>query len=311
MTVFSALLNICLPIFVIIGIGWSLDRAFRFDITTLVRLNLYIFVPAFIFVSLVNSELDGDTTLGVVLFTTIAIAIAFFLCWGIGAAFRLEKRRTIALQVVTMFYNCGNYGIPLMALAYPQTGPPLQAIVIVTMNVAQFTVGIALTSRSSAQPGDGFFKHWLPVLRQASLWAIVAAILVRQFEIPVQEWTTIWIPLEYMAQAIIALALVTLGVQLSKTGRPHTDPLILTGMAIRLVIIPLLSVPVALLLGFRGDAAEVLILSTTVPTAVNAAMIMHELKGDSEFGASAVFLSTALSLVTVTTAVVVLRAIGG
>jgi len=137
------------------------------------------------------------------------------------------------------------------------------------------------------------------------------AVLVRQFEIPVQEWTTIWIPLEYMAQAIIALALVTLGVQLSKTGRPHTGPLILTGTAIRLVIIPLLSVPGALLLGFRGEAAEVLILSTTVPTALNAAMIMHELKGDSEFGASAVLLSTALSLVTVTTAVVVLRAIGG
>jgi len=311
MSVFSALLNVCLPIFVIIGIAWSLDKAFRFDINTLVRLNLYIFVPAFIFVSLVNSELDGETTLGVVLFTASTIAIAFFLCWGIGAAFRLEKRRTIALQVVTMFYNCGNYGIPLMALAYPEIGPSLQAIVIVTMNVAQFTIGIALTSRSSAQPGDGFFKHWLPVLRQASLWAVVAAILVRQFGIPVQQWATIWVPLEYMAQAIVALALVTLGVQLSKTGRPHTGPLILTALGVRLVVIPLLSVPVALLLGFRGLAAEALILSTTVPTAVNAAMIMHELKGDAEFGASAVFLSTAGSLVTVTAAVVILRAVGG
>lgn len=311
MSVLSALLDVCLPIFVMALLGFAFDRIFKLDLNTLIRLNLYAFVPAFIFVHLVTSTLDAGKSFGVALFTALAIGMAFAVSLAAGLVFRLEKKKTIALQVVTMFYNCGNFGIPLAALAYPEVGPPLQAIVLVTMNIATFTIGIVLTSRSSARPGDGLLQHWLPVLRQTSLWAVGAALLVRAFELPVQEWTVIWVPVEYMSQTIVALALVTLGVQLSKTGRPHVGPLMGGALFIRLILIPLLSVPLALLLGFRGLEAEALILSTTVPTAVNTALIMHELKGDSQFAASAVFLSTTCSLVTVTGAVVLLRSIGG
>src|SRR5256885_5151119 len=53
--------------------GWLLDRRFRLDISTLVKLNLYLFVPAFIFVQVVSSRVRAETAGRIVLFTLCMI----------------------------------------------------------------------------------------------------------------------------------------------------------------------------------------------------------------------------------------------
>ncbi len=40
-----------------VGYGWLIDRAGRMDLSTLVRLNIYLFVPAFIFVHLIEAKI--------------------------------------------------------------------------------------------------------------------------------------------------------------------------------------------------------------------------------------------------------------
>ena len=52
-------LGVCLPLLVLIVVGWSLDRKFDFDLRTLVKLNIYLFVPAFILVRLSSSTIPG------------------------------------------------------------------------------------------------------------------------------------------------------------------------------------------------------------------------------------------------------------
>ncbi|HAQ99900.1 MAG TPA: hypothetical protein DCR61_11155, partial [Verrucomicrobiales bacterium] len=59
MTLVVLFRDVCLPIVVLFGTGWALDRKFKFDLQTLVRLNIYLFVPAFIFVKVTEAQLDG------------------------------------------------------------------------------------------------------------------------------------------------------------------------------------------------------------------------------------------------------------
>ena len=40
--------SVCLPILVLAGLGWGLDRLYDLDLKSLVKLNIYPFVPAFI-----------------------------------------------------------------------------------------------------------------------------------------------------------------------------------------------------------------------------------------------------------------------
>src|SRR5690349_5049912 len=52
-------IDVCLPIFVSVGLGWALDRRFRLHLESLVKLNIYLMVPAFIFTRVMDTELSG------------------------------------------------------------------------------------------------------------------------------------------------------------------------------------------------------------------------------------------------------------
>jgi hypothetical protein len=295
--------QVCLPILVLTSLGWMLDRKFNLDLGTLVKLNIYLFVPAFIFVNVVSSTLTAGLAVRVMAFTACIIASMFLLSVIVGRVCRYPAPQVRSLQLATMFYNSGNYGIPLMALAFPATGPMLQVFIVLTQNVSTFTVGLWLAS-STHHIG---WRKLLPMLRQVSLWAVCSAILVRSFSVPVMEWRWLWVPLTYISNGLVGLALVTLGAQLSQTEHAQIWRRLSWALALRLLGGPIIALLLLPLFAFKGETASVMILSSAFPTAVNTALIAHEFKADSHFAAAAVFYSTALSMVTVTLIVVALR----
>jgi predicted permease len=295
--------QVLLPILVMFGAGWLLDRRFRLDLGSLVKMNIYLFVPSFIFVQIVRSSLSAALALRVVGFTVAIFAGMFLLSALVGCIMRYPKPQTRALQLSTMFYNSGNYGVPLMALAFPGQGPLLQVFIIVATNVSTFSVGLLLAS-SAHRSG---WRVLLPMLRQVSLWAVSCALIVRLMHIPVQQWRWLWVPLEYFSDALIGLALVTLGAQISKTERPRHLSRLGWALGLRLLGGPLLACALVGIFGFTGDTAKIMILSASFPTAVNTALIAHEFDADPHFAASAVFCSTLLSMVTVTALITLLH----
>jgi predicted permease len=302
--VWTIFTQVLLPILGLIGCGWLLDRKWRLDLATLVRLNIYLFVPAFIFFEVVSSHVTAGEALKVMGFT-ICIVFGMFLCSGlIGRLQGYPAPQTRALQLATMFYNSGNYGVPLMLLAYPVLGPLLQVFVVLTQNITCFTVGLMLAS--SGGHGAGW-RAFLPVLRQVSIWAVGFALIVRGFHLPVQQWRWLWVPVEYLHGALVGVALVTLGVQLSQTQVRQSIGRLGWAISLRLLGGPLLALALIPLFGFTGETARIMILSSGFPTAVNTALLAHEFESDSAFAAAAVFYSTLVSMLTVTILIAVLQ----
>ena len=114
-------------------------------------------------------------------------------------------------------------------------------------------------------------------------------------------------PMKYFHDGLVAVALITLGVQLSKTSARATLPRLGGALALRLIVSPLVGWGLALLFGFHGELLKTMILSTAFPTAVNTALIAHEFKADTEYATGAVFWSTLFSMVTVTALIVILK----
>lgn len=299
----SVFTHVLLPILVMVGFGWLIHRRSRLDLKSLVKLNIYLFVPAFIFVHVVDSNLSGSAAARIMGFTASIIASMFLLSALVGRLMKYEAGHTRALQLATMFYNSGNYGIPLMALAYPGAGPLLQVFIVLTQNICTFTVGLALAA-STHRSG---WRLALPMLRQVSLWAVLSAFLVRIFHLPVQEVKWLWVPLHYVSEALVAFALITLGVQLSQTKARQSLPRLGWALGLRLLVAPLIAAALVPVFGFKGLDATIMIVSSSFPTAVNTALIAHEFNADSQFAAAVVFYSTLLSMITVTVLIAVLR----
>ncbi|NLC43469.1 MAG: AEC family transporter, partial [Clostridiales bacterium] len=75
------------PLFLIIFIGWLLGKKFSLDIYTLTKMNIYVFVPALVFVKIVETEITKDLLKGF-LFTFV---LMFIMSLIVGGVSRLRK----------------------------------------------------------------------------------------------------------------------------------------------------------------------------------------------------------------------------
>lgn len=303
---FQILLDVCVPIFGIVGAGWLMDRKFKLHLETLVKLNIYLMVPAFIFTRMVSSELGGDAALRIAGFTLGTISLMFIGSLIAGRIFRMPRRERQALSLAAMFYNCGNYGLPLVTLAFGSQAAAVQIFVLATMNISTYTVGLFL-AQSHGETAGRHRRALMKMLRQPTLYAMFAGLACRGLGVPVQQAIWLWTPFDLIQSGLIGFALVTLGVQMSQTTpAPFRAPL-WSAILLRLIISPALALLLVIAFGFSPEVSAALILAAAAPTAVNTALLAHEFGGDVSFSTSAVYYSTLFSLITTPALVYVLK----
>lgn len=299
------LMSVLAPVLVIVAIGALVQRWRRMNVKTLVQLNLYLFVPAFLYVRISQSTLSWTHIGGAALtvFGTIAVM-------ALPIYYTLRTRRaagnTIAAVVVGgLFFNAGNFGIPVAELAFGKPGGEVQALVVLFMNTSIFLLGyvaLALAQGHGAKAALGYFK--LPMI-----YAITAAFAVRETGYAPPVWVTT--ALQTIAGGMVPVALVTLGAQLVTRARWPRWKLIVPVMSLKLLIMPAVTAAIVWALGLWPWPGAQLILASAGPTAINTLLLTIELDGDAETAADCVFWTTLFCGVTVTIVLSVLLALGG
>ncbi len=296
--------EILAPVLAIVGLGAIVHRLRPLDVDTLVRLNLYLFVPVFLFVRVSESQLSWREIGGIgaaVLLPMAALGIPLF---GVLRALRRPGGEMAGLVLGGVFFNAGIFGIPIAELAYGAAGGEVQALVVMFMNTAIFFVGYTILAVGQ---GHGW-RALLGYFRLPMIYAICLALLLREAQTPPPAWLRS--AGEMVARAMVPVALVTLGVQLANRARwPHWRRIVPV-LFIKLLALPVVTAGVCLLLGLWPWPAAQLILASSAPTAVNTLLLTIELKGDAETAAECVFWTTLLSAATLTLTLGVLLSLG-
>jgi hypothetical protein len=317
--------DILAPILVLVALGALMRWRFRIDVASLGKLNIYLFVPAFVFDKVSNSTLDWAKMGGIVGVSILQVATLGAIVWGMGRTLRVGRKTLAAVAISVMFYNSGNYGLPLAKLAYNDRGAEVQAFVLMTQNVLTFTVGLSIAAMAHH---GGVGKGLLMLLRLPVLYTLAAALLARVYlnghpdrQLP----RVISETARFLADGLVPVALVTLGAQLASSPRwPRWRPISLV-LVMRLLLGPMqmagLLWGLHLLAGRFGGLwrtmdlwpwpAELLILTASVPTAVNTLLLTLELGGDAELAADCVFWTTVCSGVSIAAWLVMIRAFFG
>jgi malate permease and related proteins len=306
-TMSEVFLGILAPILILVLLGAILRWRFALDLGTLSKLNIYLFVPGFIFHRVSTSELEWSAMGGIVGVTLLLVLVLGMIVLGVGRMLGVESRTLAAVAMVVMFYNSGNYGLPLAELRYGADGGAIQSFVLATQNLLTFTVGLAIAAwAGSGQIGRGI----VTVLRMPMLPALGMGLLLRWWSggntaaLP----AVLIVPAGYLAAALIPVALVTLGAQLASNPRwPRWKP-VSAVLVLRLLIAPLLMAGILYSLSRTGWSAvglwpwpaELLILTAAVPSAVNTLLLTLELDGDADLTADCIFWTTIASVVTIT-----------
>jgi hypothetical protein len=287
------LLAIVLPIFALVGVGVALDRLVRPDLATLNQLNFSVFVPALLLARLTETRLEAGQLGLVAGFVLVHMAamggVAALASWR-GP---LRDLRT-SVSLAAMFSNVGNYGIPLVELAYGSGHGGTIAVILLVHNLISFTFGVWLLERGTRS----FSATLVNLVKVPVLWVIVIAGLLNLTGVELPQ--AVRVPVDQLANGLIPVALLTLGVQLSRsrlTGR--LLPLILV-MAVRLLVAPALAAALVLVWwGLDGTTAAILVATSGLPVAVNVFILCAEYRRDEEFASQLVFWSTLLSAATV------------
>ncbi len=303
----SIIWEVIAPIFAMVGLGYLVQKRVGLDLKTLARLNFYVFVPAFLFVKIYES------TLSVADLGRIGAHFALFfvtmgaLAWICAGLFGLGDRLRRALTASVVFYNSGNYGIPVAQLAFANSANPalplqVQAAMVMLQNITTFTVGVFLI----ASGRGGRLRDTLSeILKLPMIYVLVAAGTMRYFG---------WAPfapintaLHYLSDALVPIAVVTLGAQMAGLEVPKFGRALSLSLALRLVAAPVIGFGLVWALGIKGLLAESLVVSTCFPTAVNSALLALQFENEPEFAAAAVFYSTLVSTLTVSATIYVAR----
>lgn len=287
------LANNILPAFLVIGIGFALDRALKPHIQSVSRLALYALTPALIFTSLVNSELQGsEMTLVVASSATVILGMTVVSLLTAGLL-RLDQATASAFTLSTTLTNAGNFGLSIILFAYGEAGLQMAVIYFVTSAILSNTVGAFVASRS-----QGTWRESLRgVLRLPVLYAALLAVVVRLAGYSPPE--PLMRPLVTVGQAAVPVMLILLGMQLSRTRLRNDIGLVAFATVYKLVGMTLWAVAVSAAFGLTGLTRQVVIVESSTPTAVTAALLATEFRSRPELVASTVFVSTLVSAVSV------------
>jgi len=308
----TILKDIILPIFVLVGVGAFLEKRFKLDITTMSKLNFYVFVPALLFTALVESKLPFDKLALVAGFQLVLILVLLALNVGVLKSMSITGGLAAAFLMSTAFCNSGNFGLPLVQLAFPEdpvSAASYQAITIMVQNLSTFTIGMIIVAHGRARIVESLRE----TLRLPFVYVIAAALILKRFHVPVMESAWLWNPIKFASDGLVPIALLTLGVQIAKTPKVKHVGLLSLANFMRLAAAPLVAfalVRLGILVGVSGldgMLGRLVVIAAAGPSAVNTVLISLEYKNEPDFSASAVFYSTLFSAIGVAITIFLVR----
>ncbi len=287
MELYIKLFDVLFPVFFVIGVGYYLGvKDPNFDTKFITNFAGSIGTPAMIFYTI--------TTTGV----TLAVFIEYFIYALIiisgfsliGLLFLFTLKRDIISELPPLILpNTGNMGIPICLFAYGTAGLGVASAIASVIILLHFTVGVLLAKKS-------FSLNIL--IKNVPIYGIILSILFLYFEWDVPgfiENTTF-----LLTYTTIFLVLMSLGIALSRFQVVSWTQASILG-AVRVIIGPVIGYSLIVYLGLDGFAAGVLLIQSSMPSAVLTYLVgsMYSEKKVVDSVASVIVTSTIMSLVTI------------
>ncbi|MBZ9750094.1 AEC family transporter [Deinococcus sp. HMF7604] len=305
----NALGTVLLPVFVVAGLGALLSSRLPIDQATVARLTLYLLSPALVLNVLLTTPIQAGEILALGTAYALTVAGCLALGWLCGLGAPQAERRSLMASV--SLWNSGNMGLPIALFAFGQTGFAQATLLFLMSFVTVYLVAPLVYSagvRTEGQPRAGLGAGLLNMVRLPAVWMVGLGVVLRALNVTLP--TGLARSVELLAQATLPVVLLSLGLQLGAGGWPRLTQRVWLAVAARLMGGPLLALGAGWLCGLDGQALAVLVLSASMPTAVNALLMAREYGSDAETVARAAFLSTLLSLPTVAGVVALLPRLG-
>ena len=290
----SIFLNILLPVFSLVVIGFLGGPRLQLDARTLTKFAYFILVPAFIFNVFSDAVIPADLALRMAAFMILATGGTVVIGYLVARFLGHGGEMAAAYVLVAAFGNVGNFGLPVIQFKLGDDSLVAASVFFLVGSTIGFVLGVMA---ATWHKGSGLNAVWA-AFKTPGIIAVFPAFAVNFLDIPVPLFVDRAVGL--LAGALIPTMLVTLGIQLAGMGKLRVGRDEIMAGTLRLVVGPVLAFALAPLFGLSGIERGAGIIQMSMPVAVLASLIALEHDLMPDFVTRTVLFSTVASAVTLT-----------
>lgn len=281
------ILNVVLPTFIVILIGFLLGKKKKMDMSAVVDVAMYIGLPALAFTSMLEKEIILQDAIKVWASALIIMLGCGIISWVI---FRILKQKHSGLYIPISIMNTVNIPFPIIYLAFGSAGIFAATLFYIPNALLIYSVGVYIMSK----------KHWKESIKEVFkvplLYAAVLGLVLNLLRINVPQLITE--PLDFIGLMGIPLVLIVLGYNLSNV-RLISLPTTFLSSFLRMGVGFLLGIFTVNIFNLTGLLRSIVILDSAMPAAVLSSILATKYRNEANLVSSVVFVTTVISLVTI------------
>jgi len=298
-----------LPIFILILFGWALVRLKILAAEIGDGLGDFVFkvaVPLLLLRTIANADFHGASPFRL----WIAYFAGVFVAWTIGhlvstRIFKRDQKLGVLAGISSAFANNVFIGLPLVERTVGPEGIVAMSILLAIHLPLMMIAGVLAMERAEQQTGGREGAGILAVSKQVGgnlvrnplIIGLAGGILLQLLGTPVPA--LIDGVVAQVAGMAAPAALISLGMTLNKYGMAGNLKIAGTISLLKLGLMPAVVWLASTLLGLSPQWTAALVLTSSVPTGINAWLIASRFGVGQGLAASVITLSTAAGVVTV------------
>ena len=297
---FQVAFNAVMPLLLLLGVGWAAvrsgvtDRAFMNRLNTL---NFKLFFPFLMFKNVYGAEPENLPTTALMITGAVSLLVLVALLMIVVPRIVKENPRRGTIIQAIFRSNFIIYGIPLTTFVFGDGKASVCGIMVMIMvsmfNILSVVVLEYYRDGGKVRPGPlllGIVKN--PLL-QGCVAGMLCYLLGIKLPVFLKE------PVFALGSMASTLALVVLGANLQFAELKKNGRTITTVLLVRLLLLPLVMVPLAWLIGLRGVELFLILMIYGTPVATASYPMAQNMGGDGQLAGQLVFVSTVASLGTI------------
>ena len=307
-------INVTFPIFLVMLIGYVLRQIGMLNdefVTVANRFNFRVTLPFMLFKDISGVNIREVFDPGDVLFCAIVSTICFWTIWGGTRLFLKDRSMRGAFVQASFRSSAAVMGLAFIENIYGTSamGPLMIIGAVPLYNIFSVIVLTFEATDDGADRQTGKIKTaCINIAKNPIILGILAGLIVAFFgwEFPVIVNKTV----SSMAQMATPLALVTIGAGFEgRKALAKMKPTIAAAM-IKLVVQPLIFLPVAAWLGYTGEKMIAILIMLASPTTPSCYIMAKNMHNDGVLTASVIVMTTLLAAFTLTGWIFVLKTLG-
>lgn len=316
-------LNATIPVFLIIVLGWVLKQVGMFNDNFVTVINKYVFrvaLPVMLFKDIATTPIHEVYDPKFVLYCIVVTSIMFLGVWFLAERFMKDKREVGAFSQAAARGSAAILGIAFVENLYGSTGMTPMMIISAVPFYNIYSV-IILSVCGEKYPQDGaaagrghinrkeLIRHTLAgIITNPIILGIFAGFPFSIISAQFPDMVTSTLTSIGNTATPMALLAVGAGFEGRRAIRKIRPTMIAT--AIKLIILPAIFLPFAIMMGFRESALVAILIMLGSPTTVSCYIMAKNMGNDDVLTSSIIVTATLFSSITLTLWLFVLRSMG-